>query len=190
MSEPEQCSHFGSVDQIFGIDLRRHALIMRQLAEVCYDYIRNQLDDGPGGALTPRGLAGTYREVRHGSAYCRQRPAFALRLMRGHIHKRVRTCKNGRKSVLWYVVVDLPRGADGKPRGFDTRKAAEAARARFVHELTTGFYVEPSRMRLDEWLVDHWLPVTKTRVKPTTYNAYRTAITHHISPTEVWNSAS
>ena len=30
-------------------------------------------------------------------------------------------------------------------------------RAGLVHELTTGFYVEPSRMLLSEWLVDHWL---------------------------------
>ena len=108
--------------------------------------------------------------------------------MQGHIHQRVRTCENGRKSILWYVVVDLPRGADGKRRqkwhgGFNTKKAAEAVRARLVHELTTGFYVEPSRMLFSEWLVDHWLPVTKTRVKPTTYNAYRSAITHHIAPT-------
>ena len=107
--------------------------------------------------------------------------------MRGHIHKRVRICKNGRKSVLWYVVVDLPKGADGKRRqkwhgGFETKKAAEAIRARLVHELTTGFYVEPSTMRYEEWLVDHWLPVVKTRVKRTTFNAYRSAITHHIAP--------
>ncbi|MFP3882941.1 MAG: tyrosine-type recombinase/integrase [Actinomycetota bacterium] len=108
--------------------------------------------------------------------------------MRGHIHKRVRICKNGRKSVLWYVVVELPREADGKRRqkwhgGYETKKAAEAVRARLVHELTTGFYVEPSTMRFDEWLIDHWLPVVKTRVKPTTYNAYRSAINYHIAPT-------
>ena len=107
--------------------------------------------------------------------------------MQGHIHKRVRTCKNGRKSVLWYVVVDLPPGADGKRRqkwhgGFPTKKAAEAVRARLVHQLTTGFYVEPSSMRLSEWLVDHWLPVHQTRVKKTTYRAYRSAIEHHINP--------
>jgi integrase len=107
--------------------------------------------------------------------------------MRGHIHKRLRECKNGRKSILWYVVIELPRGADGKrrqkwSRGFDTRKAAEAVRARLVHELNTGFYVEPSRMTLAEWLVDHWLPVTRTRVKPTTFRAYRSSIRHHIVP--------
>ena len=107
--------------------------------------------------------------------------------MQGHIHKRVRTCKNGRKSTLWYVVVDLPRGAEGERRqkwhgGFQTKKAAEAVRARLVHQLTTGFYVEPSAMRLSEWLVDHWLPVHQTRVKKTTYRAYRSAIEHHINP--------
>jgi hypothetical protein len=105
--------------------------------------------------------------------------------MQGHIHKRVRTCKNGRKSTLWYVVVDMPREAEGERRqkwhgGFQTKKAAEAVRARLVHELTTGFYVEPSRMLLSEWLIDHWLPVHKTRVKKTTYRAYRSAIVHHV----------
>lgn len=107
--------------------------------------------------------------------------------MRGHITKRERVCQNGRKSVLWYVVVDLPRGADGKRRqkwhgGFETRKAADAVRARLVHELTTGYYVEPSRMTLEEWMVEHWLPVAKTRVKPTTFRAYRSATQHHVVP--------
>ena len=30
--------------------------------------------------------------------------------------------------------------------------------------------------------MDHWLPVVETRVKPTTLNAYRTCVTHHIVP--------
>jgi integrase len=107
--------------------------------------------------------------------------------MQGHIHKRVHTCDGGRVSTLWYVVVDLPRGADGKRRqkwhgGYRTKKAAEAVRARLVHELTTGFYVEPSAMRLGEWLADHWLPVVETRVKRTTLQAYRTCVNHHIIP--------
>lgn len=107
--------------------------------------------------------------------------------MRGHIYKRVRVCKNGRKSVLWYVVVELPRGSDGRRRqkwhgGFDSRKAADAVRARLVHELTTGFYVEPSRMLLSEWLDDFWLPVHRTRVKRATVRAYRSAIDLYIKP--------
>ncbi len=107
--------------------------------------------------------------------------------MQGHIHKRVRTCKNGRISTLWYVVVDVPRHADGKRRqkwhgGYRTKRAAEAIRARLIHELSTGFYVEPSTMRFDEWLFDYWLPVVETRVKPSTVHAYRTSIQNHIAP--------
>lgn len=88
--------------------------------------------------------------------------------MQGPIHKRIRTYKNGRKSMLWYVVVDLPRGAEGERRqkwhgGFQSKKAAEAVKARLVHELTTGFYVELSRMLLSEWPIDHRPPVHKTR---------------------------
>lgn len=84
-------------------------------------------------------------------------------------------------------MVDLPRGADGKRRqkwhgGFETRKAADAVRARLVHELTSGYYVEPSRMTLEEWMLDHWLPVAETRVKPTTLRAYRSATRHHVVP--------
>jgi len=107
--------------------------------------------------------------------------------MRGHIHRRERITKKGRKSILYYVVIELPRGDNGQRRqkwhgGFETKKAAEAVRARLVHELTTGFYVEPSSMFLSEWLLDYWLPVHKTRVKRTTHRAYRSAITHHINP--------
>ena len=86
---------------------------------------------------------------------------------------------------MWWSICH--RAASGERRqkwhgGFQTKKAAEAVRARLVHELTTGFYVEPSRMLLSEWLVDHWLPVHKTRVKKTTYRAYRSAVVLHINP--------
>ena len=75
--------------------------------------------------------------------------------MRGHILKRERTCKNGRKSVLWYVVVDAPRGSDGKRRqkwhgGFETKKMAEAVRARLVTHLMSGTYILPSPIPLSE----------------------------------------
>jgi integrase len=37
-------------------------------------------------------------------------------------------------------------------------------------------------MLFREWLVDYWLPVVQTRVKPTTLNAYRSCVKHHILP--------
>lgn len=63
--------------------------------------------------------------------------------MQGHIHKRVRTTKDGRQTTTWYVVVELHRGSDGRRRqkwhgGFRTRKEAEAAKAKLVNEINTG----------------------------------------------------
>jgi integrase len=51
----------------------------------------------------------------------------------------------------WMYVVDLPRGVDGrrrqqKRRGFQTRKAAESALQEALSRLSTGVFVEPSRL--------------------------------------------
>ena len=63
--------------------------------------------------------------------------------MQGHIHKRVRTDRNGNEAVRWYVVLDLGYREDGRRRqkwhgGFRTRREAEATRAQLVTELNTG----------------------------------------------------
>ena len=107
--------------------------------------------------------------------------------MQGHIRKRVHTTKSGKQTVNWYVVIELPRTPDEKRRqkwhgGFRTRKEAEAARARLVHEFNTGLYVEPNSMTLAEWVHDHWLDSIQTRVKPSTFDSYRRNLELHILP--------
>lgn len=107
--------------------------------------------------------------------------------MQGHIRKRVHTTKSGTQSVKWYVIIDLPRDAAGKRRqkwhgGFATRKEAEAARARLVHEFNSGTYVEPTTMTLDDWVRSHWLPSIQTRVKPSTFDSYRRNMELHVLP--------
>jgi len=107
--------------------------------------------------------------------------------MRGHIRKRFHTTKDGRQTVNWYVVVDLPRDETGKRRqkwhgGFDTRKEAEAARAKIVHEVNLGTYVEPSSATLSQWVHEHWLPTIRTRVKPSTFDSYRRNLELHVLP--------
>jgi hypothetical protein len=77
--------------------------------------------------------------------------------MQGHIRKRVHTTKSGRQTVTWYIVIDVARDADGRRRqkwhgSFGTRREAEAARARIVHELNTGIYIEPSATTLSDWV--------------------------------------
>lgn len=107
--------------------------------------------------------------------------------MRGHIAKRERITKKGRRSILYYVVVDLPRGADGKRRqkwhgGYETKKVAEAVRARLVTQLMGGTYILPSPIPLSDWLDEDWLPAHRSRIKRSTARAYESAIRLHVSP--------
>ena len=107
--------------------------------------------------------------------------------MRGHIHKRVRINAAGKETTRWYVVVDTGIDPDGKRRqkwhgGFSTRRAAEVERARIVNDLHTGGYVAPDRLTLVAWVRESWMPMTKTRVKPSTYDSYRSNMETHVLP--------
>ncbi len=107
--------------------------------------------------------------------------------MRGHIHKRVRTNAAGKQTTRWYVVVDTGVDQDGKRRqkwhgGFDTRREAEIERARIINDLHTGGYVAPDRLTLAEWVRESWMPMTRTRVKPSTYDSYRSNMETHVLP--------
>jgi len=107
--------------------------------------------------------------------------------MQGHIHKRVRTDRNGKETSRWYVVVDLGFGDDGRRKqkwhgGFRTRREAEAARAKLVTEINTGSYVVPGRTTFEEWVRTSWLPMTEPRVKPTTFHSYKRNLELHVVP--------
>src|ERR1700761_6530161 len=108
--------------------------------------------------------------------------------MQGHIHKRVRTDSKGKERTLWYVVVDLGVDETGRRRqkwhgSFRTRKEAEAARAKPGDHVHSGTYIAPDRTTLSEWVTDSWLPMTATRVKPTTLFSYRRNLEIHVLPT-------
>jgi len=107
--------------------------------------------------------------------------------MQGHIRKRVHTNKAGRQTITWYVIIDLPRDAEGKRRqkwhgGSRTRREAEAARAKIVNEFNTGTYVEPNAITLAEWVTHHWLPMVEGRNKPSTFDSYRRNLALHVLP--------
>jgi integrase len=97
----------------------------------------------------------------------------------GHIRKR------GKRS--WSIVVERGRGPDGRRlqswhtvRG--TRRDAERERARLLHELNTGAYVEPAKLTvaqyLDQWLRDYAEP----RVAAKTFERYEEIIERHLVP--------
>lgn len=107
--------------------------------------------------------------------------------MRGHIHKRVRKNAAGKETVRWYVVVDVGIGPNGRRRqkwhgGFATRREAEVARARIVSSLHSGDYVAPDRITVRDWVKESWLPMTATRVKPSTLDSYRSNMETHVLP--------
>ena len=114
-------------------------------------------------------------------------PPGDIALMQGHIRKRTHTARDGRRTINWYVVLELPRDEKGKCRqkwhgGFRTRKDAEAERVKLVHEMNTGTYVEPTDATLSDWVNQHWLPTIQTRVKPSTFDSYRRNIGLHVLP--------
>jgi len=107
--------------------------------------------------------------------------------MRGHIHKRVRTNAAGKQTVRWYVVVDVGVDGDGRRRqkwhgGFSTRREAEAERAKIVNDLHVGGCIAPDRVTLAQWVRESWLPMTKARVKPSTFDSYRANMEIHVLP--------
>lgn len=107
--------------------------------------------------------------------------------MRGHIHKPVRTMASGKETTLWYVVVDVGVTADGRRRqkwhgGFATRREAEVARAKIVSDLHAGSYVAPDRMTLADWVKESWLPMSESRIKPSTFDSYRSNMQVHVLP--------
>lgn len=107
--------------------------------------------------------------------------------MRGHIHKRVRTNTAGKETVRWYVVVDIGTDRDGRRKqkwhgGFATRREAEVERAKIVSDLHAGGYVAPDRLTLGDWVMESWLPMTRARVKPSTYQSYEGNMEIHVLP--------
>lgn len=107
--------------------------------------------------------------------------------MRGHIHKRVRKNAAGKETVRWYVVVDIGVDKNGKRKqkwhgGFPTRREAEVERAKLVNGLHSGTYVAPDRLTFAEWVRESWLPMIRTRIKPSTFDSYRSNMETHVLP--------
>jgi integrase len=49
-------------------------------------------------------------------------------------------------------------------------------------EVAVGQYVDPTRLTVDEYLTNQWLPLLASRVRPTTEDTYRRLVKAHIIP--------
>lgn len=72
-------------------------------------------------------------------------------------------------NVVWAFVVNLTRGGNGARRrlvrsGFKTKQEAEKAQAELVAETLSG-YVAPTKLTVGAYLIERWLPRTRTSPK-------------------------
>jgi len=107
--------------------------------------------------------------------------------MRGHIHKRQWKGRGGKVRVLWYVVVDVGQGDDGRRQqkwhgGFKTRRDAERALADLVQSLENQTYITPQHLTLADFARGEWLPTMRTQVKHSTWDSYRRNLELHVLP--------
>ncbi|MFZ3591502.1 tyrosine-type recombinase/integrase [Bacillus sp. DJP31] len=91
-----------------------------------------------------------------------------------------------KEASKWYYVIELGKDSNGKrkqkkKRGFKTKKEAQAALTKALHELNSGTYIEPSTQKLGEYLVQ-WLEYKKTTVAESTYTTYCYILKKHILP--------
>jgi len=93
-----------------------------------------------------------------------------------------------RRGKSWRIVIEAGRKPDGsrnrifKTMSGVTKKEAEAEMHRIANELTTGVYVEPSKLTLSEYL-DQWLENhSKTRLSPMSAFRYKKEIENRIKP--------
>lgn len=103
--------------------------------------------------------------------------------MRGNIRKH-QTVKGDPR---WEIRVDTGRDPKTgrrvqKSQTFTTRAGAEAALNKALERLTDQTYVNPSNLTVDDYLLNHWLPMIESSVRPTTWESYRAAVEQWIIP--------
>jgi integrase len=66
--------------------------------------------------------------------------------------------------------------------GFASKREAQEALTQVMASISTGAYIEPSRMLLSEFLVGEWLPAIEKSIRPTTFLSYKGHVERHIVP--------
>ena len=103
-------------------------------------------------------------------------------MARGCVYFKTRA--NGSRS--WHVRVDLPR-TEGLPRkryhraGFATQKSANAHLNTILGQIEGDQFVEPSKMRLGEFM-DFWLNAVGPNLRESTKNGFRSHLEVHVKP--------
>jgi len=79
----------------------------------------------------------------------------------------------------------LERGAERRRQtkaGFATRKEAQAAMNKVLAAVAERSFVAPTKVTLERFLTDEWLPAIESTVRLTTYRSYVQHVKWHIAP--------
>jgi hypothetical protein len=87
----------------------------------------------------------------------------------------------------WGWFFSAPDPATGKRRfysrnGFPTKKAAQEALSAELARFHNGAFVEPSKLTVEAFLLEQWLPAVEGRLRPSTRANYQTNLQVHIIP--------
>jgi Phage integrase, N-terminal SAM-like domain len=87
----------------------------------------------------------------------------------------------------WGWFFSAPDRATGKRRfysrnGFPTKKAAQEALSAELARFHNGAFVEPSKLTVEAFLLEQWLPAVEGRLRPSTRANYKTNLQVHIIP--------
>lgn len=96
---------------------------------------------------------------------------------RGHVYKR---------GGAWTYVLDISlpgqRRRQKSKGGYRTKRDALAALNEAQGALQRGLYVEPSKLSVKTFLLDHWLPAIEAGLRHSTLQGYRGAIRTYVLP--------
>ena len=94
-----------------------------------------------------------------------------------------------RHGTGWGWFFSAPDPATGKRRfysrnGFPTKKAAQEALSAELARFHNGAFVEPSKLTVEAFLLEQWLPAVEGRLRPSTRANYQTNQQVHIIPAQ------
>ena len=96
---------------------------------------------------------------------------------RGHVYKR---------GDSWTYVLDISlpgqRRRQKSKGGYRTKREALAGLNEAQGALQRGLYVEPSKLSVKTFLLEHWLPAIESSLRHSTLQGYRSAITNYVLP--------
>jgi Phage integrase, N-terminal SAM-like domain/Arm DNA-binding domain len=91
--------------------------------------------------------------------------------------------KRGKTWTLYYYVEALGGGRRQRTKGgFHTKAEAQESLKTLLSAVQRGEYVESSKLTVREYLIDRWLPMMRTQVRPTTWDSYRRNLEIHVIP--------